>query len=124
MKKLIQIEEIAILGFSLLLFSYTEFAWWWFPVLILLPDIGMFGYVFGNKIGAFTYNLTHHRALAIILLSLGWYISNEWIELSGIILLGHSGLDRTFGYGLKYTDSFHHTHLGWLQPKSNQQKHP
>ena len=23
-------------------------------------------------------------------------------------------MDRIFGYGLKFGDNFHHTHLGWI----------
>jgi hypothetical protein len=38
----------------------------------------------------------------------------QWLQLVGLILLGHSSLDRVFGYGLKYADSFRHTHLGWI----------
>lgn len=114
MKHLIKIEEAAMFGFSIFFFSQTEFVWWWYVVLILAPDIGMLGYVAGDKAGAFTYNLFHHKAVAIIILCLGWYVSNEWLELAGIILFGHSSLDRIIGYGLKYTDSFQHTHLGWL----------
>jgi hypothetical protein len=34
--------------------------------------------------------------------------------LAGIILLGHSSLDRVLGYGMKYTDSFRLTHLDWI----------
>jgi hypothetical protein len=30
----------------------------------------------------------------------------------GILLWAHSSLDRIMGYGLKYPDSFQHTHLG------------
>lgn len=118
MKNLIKIEEAAMFGFSIFLFAQTDFAWWWYIVLILTPDIGMLGYVAGNKIGAFTYNLFHHKAVAIIILCFGWYLSNEWMELAGIILFGHASLDRIFGYGLKYNDSFQHTHLGWLHSDS------
>lgn len=87
-------------------------------MLILAPDIGMLGYIAGPRTGAFTYNLFHHKAVAVIILCLGWYFSNDWTLLSGIILFGHSSMDRIFGYGLKYPDSFHHTHLGWLREVS------
>jgi hypothetical protein len=117
MKNLIKIEEAAMFGFSIILFTQTEFAWWWYALLILAPDIGMLGYLAGNKIGAWMYNLFHHKAVGLLVLSLGWYISNEWVELAGIILFGHSSLDRILGYGLKYMDSFKHTHLGWLGSK-------
>jgi len=100
---------------SIFLFSQTSFAWWWFPLLILVPDICMLGYLVNSKIGAIMYNLFHHKAIALLVLFLGWYWQIEWAELSGIILFGYSSLDRIFGYGLKYTDSFKHTHLGQLE---------
>lgn len=34
------------------------------------------------------------------------------LQLAGVILLGHSSLDRVLGYGLKHADSFQNTHLG------------
>jgi hypothetical protein len=30
----------------------------------------------------------------------------------GGMLFAHSSLDRVMGFGLKFTDSFNHTHLG------------
>lgn len=118
MKNLIRLEEAAMFGASILLFSQTTFSWWWYPALILLPDIGMIGYVAGHKTGAFTYNLFHHKAVAIVVLCLGWYLSFPWLLLAGIILFGHSSLDRMMDYGLKYPDSFHHTHLAMLKQKA------
>lgn len=114
MKALISLEEAAMFGLSIYLFSYTGFAWWWFPVLLLAPDIGMFGYLVDTRVGAVTYNLFHHKGLAILILCAGWYLSIPLLELTGIILFGHSSVDRIFGYGLKYNDNFKHTHLGWL----------
>jgi hypothetical protein len=116
MNNLLKIEELALFIASVLLFSFTAFEWWWFLALLLLPDIGMLGYLAGTKVGAFTYNIFHHRALAIIVLLLGWYFKIPWLELAGIILFAHIAMDRVFGYGLKFSDSFHHTHLGWLKP--------
>lgn len=116
MKNSIKVEELAMFGFSIFLFSQTSFAWWWYLVLILVPDIGMLGYLAGNRTGAITYNLFHHKAIAIVILCFGWFFSLNWLFLAGIILFGHSSMDRIFGYGLKYKDSFHHTHLGWLNP--------
>lgn len=114
MKSTLKIEEAGMFALSILLFSQTDFEWWWYLVLILAPDIGMAGYLVGNKTGAICYNLFHHKGLAIGVLALGWYLSSPWLELSGIILFGHASMDRIFGYGLKYPDSFHHTHLGWM----------
>lgn len=122
MKKLISFEEAAMFGLSIYIFNQTHFAWWWYLLLIFTPDLGMLGYLAGNKTGAFTYNLLHHKAIAIVILCLGWYLSSEWTELAGIIMFGHSSIDRVLGYGLKFTDSFHHTHLGWLKPGNDETK--
>jgi len=98
-------------AFSIYLFSITDFVWWWFLLLILAPDIGMLGYLANPKLGSFTYNIFHHKQIAIGFLLVGWYINHEWTALIGIIIFGHSSLDRVFGYELKYPDKFQHTHL-------------
>ena len=98
--------------------SQLEFAWWWFPALILLPDIGMLGYVFGPKTGAVVYNLFHNKALAIGVYLIGIFYFGPIISLIGVILFSHAALDRIFGYGLKYPDSFNHTHLGSIGKKN------
>ena len=114
MKNLLKLEEAAMFSFSIVLFTQTDFAWWWYALLIFAPDIGMVGYAAGQKTGAWIYNFFHHKAVALLFLCLGFYAGNAWIELAGIILFGHSSLDRILGYGLKYLDSFQHTHLGWI----------
>lgn len=112
MKNLIQLEEAAMFALSIFLFAELPFAWWWFPVLILAPDIGMIGYAFGNKIGAYSYNLFHHKGIAILIYAVGWWLTNDYTLFSGIILFGHASMDRIFGYGLKYEKGFKFTHLG------------
>lgn len=114
MKTSLKLEELAMFLISIYLFSLTEFSWWLFPALILLPDIGMLGYLVNPKIGAISYNLFHHKAVAIAVLCLGYAVQNEGIILTGIILFGHASMDRIFGYGLKYFDDFKHTHLGMI----------
>ena len=112
MERTLKLEELAMFGFSIFLFNQTEYSWWVFLVFILTPDIGMIGYLINTKIGAITYNLFHHKGIALTVLILGYYYSIEWVVLTGIILFGHAALDRMLGYGLKYEDSFKHTHLG------------
>jgi len=112
MKQVIQLEELGMFLLSIFLFNQLSFAWWLFPALILLPDISMIGYTAGNKIGAILYNFFHHKAVAIAVYMLGFYLHNELIQLIGIILFGHSSMDRFFGYGLKTFAGFKSTHLG------------
>ncbi len=74
----------------------------------------MLGYVINTKAGAFTYNLFHHKGIAVIVLVSGYVLTIPALTLAGIILFGHSCLDRAIGYGLKYNDDFKNTHLGRL----------
>jgi hypothetical protein len=111
MKIILKIEEAAMFGFSIYLFSLTDFAWWWYLILILVPDIGMLGYLAGTRTGAAVYNIFHHKALALMILCAGWMAEVPWMVIAGIILFGHASLDRMLGFGLKYPDSFQHTHL-------------
>ena len=115
LKNTIKLEELAMFGLSIYLFSLTSYEWWWYLVWILVPDLSMIGYIINTKVGAIAYNIAHHKLLAIGILIIGWYMTNPELELAGIILFGHSSMDRLFGYGLKYSDDFKHTHLGWLK---------
>ena len=99
---------------SIFFFNQLEYVWWVYLALILTPDIGMIGYAVNTKLGAITYNLFHHKGIAIAIGCLGFYLSIPELQLAGIILFGHASMDRIFGYGLKYPDHFKHTHLGNL----------
>ncbi|WP_127022952.1 DUF4260 domain-containing protein [Flagellimonas beolgyonensis] len=112
MKTIIKLEEVMMLALGIYLFDQLDFAWWWFVVLLLVPDIGMLGYLFGNKVGAATYNLFHHKGIAILVYLTGTYIALPVLQLAGIILFSHSSFDRALGYGLKYDNGFKYTHLG------------
>jgi len=112
MKTVIKLEELGLFLLGIYLFSLLNYQWWWFLVLILVPDFSMLGYVISNKAGAFSYNVFHHKGLAILVYLAGCFLKIEVLQLIGIILLAHSALDRAFGYGLKYETGFKYTHLG------------
>lgn len=110
--RILKLEEAGQFLLSIYLFSLLDFSWWVFPAYLLLPDLSMIGYLSDTKTGARLYNLFHNKFLAILVLIGGFWFSISWLALAGIILLGHSAMDRMLGYGLKYDDSFKHTHLG------------
>lgn len=112
MKTTLKLEELGMFVLGIYLFSELHFSWWWFLVLILTPDVSMLGYIVNSKIGGFTYNLFHHKGIAILVYLLGIYFNNQLTQLFGLILFSHASFDRIFGYGLKYSSSFHDTHLG------------
>lgn len=117
MKLSLKIEELSMFLLGIFMFNQLDFSWWWFLGLILTPDIGMLGYLINTKFGAVTYNLFHHKAIAILIYFVGVYFQNGTIQLIGIILFSHASLDRVFGYGLKYLDAFENTHLGIINKK-------
>ncbi len=112
MKTLIKLEEAAMFLLSICLLSRLPYAWWWWLVWILAPDLSMLAYLGGNKVGAIGYNFVHHKAVAIIVYLTGLYINTPALEYAGMILFGHSCMDRGMGYGLKYFSGFQDTHLG------------
>ena len=119
MKILLFLEKLGLVGLSLFLFSQLDFAWWWYPLLFFAPDLSMLGYAAGPRIGAGVYNFVHHQGLAILLYLLGFFLFIPLLQLAGAIMLGHSAMDRVFGYGLKHSDSFQHTHLGIIGQRSS-----
>ncbi|WP_460636313.1 DUF4260 domain-containing protein [Larkinella harenae] len=112
MKSLLKLEEGAQFVLTIGLFTQLPFAWWWFPALLLLPDLSMLGYLINPRIGAYTYNFFHHKGVATTIGLMGALLANPVLMLAGVVLFSHSAMDRLFGYGLKYTDGFENTHLG------------
>ena len=112
LKSVLKLEELGMFLFGIYLFAQLNYAWWWFLVLILVPDFSMIGYALGNKVGAISYNIFHHKGIAILIYLIGIYVQNSFLELIGIILFTHSSFDRMLGYGLKYEIGFKFTHLG------------
>ena len=112
MNLLLKLEEAAIFVLCVFLFNQLPFEWWWFPALLLLPDIAMVGYFINPKIGAYLYNLLHHRLPAAVVACYGLLSGNTYWQLAAIMLFAHIAMDRLMGYGLKYADGFNHRHLG------------
>jgi len=118
MKNLLKLEELLLLGLSIFLFTGLDYAWWWYVLLFLTPDLSMIGYLWNPRLGSWTYNLVHHKGTGVAFYILGFLLKIPTLQFAGTLLLGHSSCDRVFGYGLKYSDSFHNTHLGIIG-KSN-----
>lgn len=129
MKPLLKLEELAQFLACALALYLMDVAWWVYLLLLIGPDIGMLGYLVNTQVGAVTYNILHHKALAVLVTLLGLFSMGDdlWLMLAGLsnmgeaplmiiglILYGHAAMDRMLGFGLKYGDSFQHTHLGWI----------
>jgi hypothetical protein len=114
MKNILRMEEGAMFALTIYLNSLLPFQGWVFWAWFLAPDAGMLGYLVNPRLGALTYNVLHHKGIAIALYIAGSLLSIHELTLAGIVLFGHSSFDRIVGYGLKFPDNFKNTHLGWI----------
>ncbi len=112
MRNLLKLEEAAMFLFGLVLLGNFGLPWWLLILLLLSPDLGALGYLANPRFGALTYNLLHHKAVALALFFIGVVSANLYFQIAGLIIFTHSSIDRAFGFGLKFPDSFNNTHLG------------
>ncbi|WP_184249811.1 DUF4260 domain-containing protein [Gracilibacillus halotolerans] len=110
-KIILQVESLVVLLACLYFYSFLEFNWVLFFVLLLAPDVFMVGYLINKKAGALLYNVVHTYSLSIIITVLGVILSNPVILSIGLIWTAHIGMDRCFGIGLKYQTGFKDTHF-------------
>ncbi|MEX0608438.1 MAG: DUF4260 domain-containing protein [Balneolaceae bacterium] len=112
-KTLLILEEALLFLGSVILFGLaTSYSWWMFALLFFLPDISFLGYLINTKTGAWFYNILHHKGIMILLILAGYFSEIPLLLAVGIVFFSHTAFDRIFGYGLKFFDNFHHTHLG------------
>jgi len=117
MNAILKLEEAAMTAIAIYFLSFYDLGlpvWVW-ALLFFTPDIGMLGYLVNSKTGAAVYNIFHHKGIALAIAAVGYYIQTEGLIAAGILLFAHASFDRIWGYGLKYADSFKHTHLGSLE---------
>ncbi len=114
MRNLTRLEELGLGLLALYLFIQLPVPWWLFVLLLVAPDISIAGYAVNPRVGANIYNIFHHRAVSACLYVAGALLHLPWLQAAALILFGHSSFDRVLGYGLKYPDSFQHTHLGMI----------
>lgn len=110
-KIILHVEGFAVLALCLYFYGFSQFSWMLFIVLLFSPDLFMIGYLFNNKFGAMLYNVFHTYVFSIGLVLCGLLLSNDTLLAIGIIWTAHIGMDRMFGFGLKYPTEFKDTHL-------------
>ena len=109
--RLLRLEGLAAFLASLLLFAQASGTWWIFILFFLAPDLSMLGYLANPRLGSVIYNLVHNYLLVILLFAVGSFVASDALRIASIILLGHIGMDRVLGFGLKYPTAFKDTHL-------------
>jgi len=107
-----RIEGLALLVLGVIGFASADASWWWLIGLLLVPDLSMIGYLANPSMGATIYNAGHTLLGPGLLFAWHWRGGPTWVLVAATVWLVHIGMDRLFGYGLKFGDDFTHTHLG------------
>lgn len=115
MKYLLKLESLGLLIlFSAIYFKLYPESWGLFLALFFVPDLSFLAFLITKKLGTAAYNFFHHQGVLVLVLLVGYLIKEDLLMKIGLIFLAHSTFDRVAGYGLKFFDSFDHTHLGWV----------
>ena len=109
---LLRLEGLVWLVLMLYLFHYFHGSWVLFLSLFFVPDLSIFGFLSSATRGTALYNLAHTEIGPILLGGCGLAFGMTLLLQLGIIWFSHISFDRMIGFGLKYSDSFQHTHLG------------
>lgn len=103
MRSVIKLENAFIFIIIIAVYFKLEFSIWLFLLLLLVPDIFMLGYVINRKTGSYVYNIGHTYITPIIIALLYLYIDEKLLLQIALIWLAHISMDRTMGFGLKYS---------------------
>ena len=111
-KILLRLEGLTLFLGMILLYAVWGGSWLLFAVLFLVPDLSFLAYLADAKTGAVVYNAAHSYLAPVALMTSGFAIGDPLTLSIAMIWLGHIGIDRALGYGLKYAEGFGYTHLG------------
>jgi hypothetical protein len=111
-RTLLQLEGAAIFGSTIWAYSRLGQSWWTFAGLLLLPDLGMVGFLANTHVGAAIYNSVHTETPPVLALCWGLAQGSKGVMGLALCWLAHINMDRMCGFGLKYGTAFTHTHLG------------
>ena len=109
---LLRLEGLTLFVGMTLLYAVWGGSWWVYLILFLVPDISIVAYLSGPKFGAMIYNAMHSYMAPMTLMVTGFGTASPLVLSIAIIWLAHIGIDRAFGFGLKYSAGFGFTHLG------------
>jgi hypothetical protein len=111
-RKWLRVEGLAALIAGAAIYLAVGGPWLLLVPFLLAVDVSMAGYLASPRAGALVYNLAHNQATGLLVLGAGVVSGVSPLVLAGAVLVGHTGMDRLAGYGLKYPTAFGDTHLG------------
>jgi hypothetical protein len=111
-RSILRLEALLILMALIAAYWSLHANWIVFVALLLSPDLAMLPYLHDARIGAWSYNAFHTLVGPVVLGAFSVFVHP--LAPFAVIWAAHIAMDRTCGYGLKYEDSFDHTHLGMI----------
>ena len=109
---LLRLEGLALAAVAVYAYQRVGGSWWLFACLILVPDVSLLAYLGGTRLGAVAYNALHVTLGPLVCAGLGLLLPSFDLIQVALIWAAHVGIDRAFGFGLKYSAGFGFTHLG------------
>lgn len=113
-RNILRVEALTVLILALAANAKWGIGWGYFALFFLTPDLSMFFYFVGPRIGAIAYNSAHSYLGGMLCVALGIVLPMPLLLHIGILWISHVGFDRALGYGLKYSTGFGWTHLGLI----------
>ena len=107
----LRVEGGAVAVAAAIIYNSAGGSWLLAIPLFIAVDISMLGYLAGPRWGSALYNLFHNWAIGIAVLLIGSWLPNQTVIIIGAVLVGHVGLDRLLGFGLKHDTGFRDTHM-------------
>lgn len=114
-RTLLRIEGLLSFVAAVVAFRALGGTWTMFLVGFLVPDVTFAGYLFGPRVGAWSYNAGHALLGPALVAVVGWALAVPVLVTISALWVAHIGFDRMLGYGLKSTAGFAYTHLGELR---------
>lgn len=111
-RSLLRLEGLAVLAGAVSLYAGREASWLLFALLFLVPDVSMLGYLKDPEVGAAAYNAFHTYLGPVVLGAVAWWLGHDLAVQVSLVWIGHIGIDRLLGFGLKLPTGFADTHLG------------
>ncbi len=111
-RRWLQLEGLAVLIAGAIACGRLGGDYLWLIPALLVPDLAIAGYLVGPRAGALVYNLVHNWALGLAVTGAGLALGITPVAIAGTVLIAHTGMDRSVGYGLKLLSGFGDTHLG------------
>jgi hypothetical protein len=108
---ILRLEGLAVLVFSIVGYKSMHGSWLMFALLLFVPDVSLAGYALNARVGAAAYNAFHTYVAPAVLAAVGAATGSNLLPIC-LIWMGHIGMDRALGLGLKFATAFESTHLG------------